>query len=111
MPEFQARIGVEFLFDRIDELIHGAICEAAIVLTGPAVFVIRDLLRMEGAARDIFRGRDPGKEGQGTEVAPIQRLTEEDSRRFIANTRIDAEFTPLALEYLLQEFARPVARG
>ena len=111
LPEQLAFLAVQFAFDVVDQFVHARIGEAGVVLAGPVVVGGRNTVRVQGAARHRFRGRDPGEHGHGVVAALGHGLAEEDAGGLVLHRDRDADLPPLAQQDLLDQFARAVAGG
>ena len=80
-----------------------------IVLARPVILLARNLIGSERRARHVLRRGDPGEHGKTGEAALRHGLSEEDPGRFVSDAHFDARLFPLALQNLLDQFARAAA--
>ena len=108
-PHRQTRRRVELNLYSIDQFVHTVAAIAGKVLSRPAVALLRNLVGAQGRQRHRLRRTQPSIHGKTRIGALGHGLAEEHPRRLVANHRLNADLTPLALQHLLHQLARLVA--
>ena len=89
LPQEAPFITVQLDFDVLEERIHLFVPEPCIVLSGPVIFLCRNMFRVQGRTRHALRGRDPSEHGEGIKFPLGYGLTEKYPSRFISDAHVD----------------------